>query len=123
MFRRVPDWPINSGPSEQRSDVNKSSSLSTTTDESLHSASLPAKQICLGICVENTLLYIRAFYRTAELVDRWDGGIIRTQTLFVIFDRIMVLLTLLLLNVYHPGRLLMTPVMTPLTSSNRTESE
>ncbi|KAI0361568.1 RTA1-like protein [Trametes cingulata] len=75
--------------------------------------------LAIALCVESACLYIRAIYRTVELADGWNGQVIQTQYLFVIFDGLMVFTTMALMNVFHPGRLSKPEIMSgalPLTS-------
>ncbi|KAI0364848.1 RTA1 like protein [Pilatotrama ljubarskyi] len=71
----------------------------------------PLMYLAIALCVESACLYIRAIYRTVELADGWDGQVIQTQYLFVIFDGVMVFTTMALINVFHPGRLLKSEIM------------
>ncbi|KAI8995672.1 RTA1 like protein-domain-containing protein [Trametes punicea] len=87
-------------------------------DSSLNSASFkrqplgkPMAHLAIGLCIAAALLYIRAIYRTVELADGWSGKVIQTQSLFIIFDGVMVFGTMLVLNICNPGRLLKTDVM------------
>ncbi|KAI0334093.1 RTA1-like protein [Cubamyces sp. BRFM 1775] len=68
----------------------------------------PMMRLSVGLCIGTALLYIRAIYRTVELADGWTGKVIRTQSLFIVFDGIMVFGTMLTLNICHPGQLLKT---------------
>ncbi|KAJ8453616.1 hypothetical protein ONZ51_g13500 [Trametes cubensis] len=69
----------------------------------------PMMRLAVGLCIGTALLYIRAIYRTVELADGWTGKVIQTQSLFIVFDGIMVFGTMLTLNICHPGQLLKTP--------------
>ncbi|KAI0639449.1 RTA1-like protein [Trametes polyzona] len=66
----------------------------------------PMKLLIVGLAIEVSLLYIRGIYRTVELADGWNGKIIETEWVFIVFDGIMVVATMLCLNIFHPGRLL-----------------
>ncbi|KAH9886267.1 RTA-like protein [Cubamyces lactineus] len=65
-----------------------------------------AKRLAIMLCLTTTLLGIRAIYRTVELSDGWNGKIIKTQWLFIVFDGVPVFGTMLILNILHPGSLL-----------------
>ncbi|EMD42086.1 hypothetical protein CERSUDRAFT_110633 [Gelatoporia subvermispora B] len=56
-----------------------------------------------GLTASTVFLFIRAVYRTAELADGWNGRIIETQVYFTVFDGLMVVLAMLIMNVTHPG--------------------
>ncbi|OJT04688.1 hypothetical protein TRAPUB_4482 [Trametes pubescens] len=71
----------------------------------------PLMYLAYALCIEAVLLYIRGVYRVVELADGWDGRVIQTQSLFFIFDAIPVFTTMALMNVFHPGRLLTTEVV------------
>ncbi|KAI0655831.1 RTA1-like protein [Cubamyces menziesii] len=70
------------------------------------SVQIAAKRLAIMLCVSTTLLGIRAIYRTIELSDGWNGKIIKTQWLFIVFDGVPVFSTMLMLNIFHPGSLL-----------------
>ncbi|KAI6145077.1 RTA1 like protein-domain-containing protein [Pisolithus tinctorius] len=54
-----------------------------------------------------TCLFIRAVYRTVELIDGWNGRIISTQLYFNVLDGGMVVLAIFTLNIFHPGFLIL----------------
>ncbi|CAK5272521.1 unnamed protein product, partial [Mycena citricolor] len=61
-------------------------------------------QIVVGALTFNTAcLFIRAIYRTVELLDGFGGPIISTQRYFNILDGCMIALAITTLNVVHPG--------------------
>ncbi|KAI0778233.1 RTA1 like protein [Trametes elegans] len=97
MFRRIKDKPL------KRVTGNGSSDDMTVFGKPLER---PMMLLAIGLCIETVLLYIRAVYRTIELADGWDGKVIQTEYLFIVFDGTMVFLTMATLNVFHPGRLL-----------------
>ncbi|KAI0827250.1 RTA1 like protein-domain-containing protein [Trametes gibbosa] len=68
-------------------------------------ASPQITQISVGVGLATALLYIRAVYRTVELADGLGGSVMKTQSLFVVLDAVMVLLAMFILNICHPGRL------------------
>jgi len=63
-------------------------------------------QILIGMIIATSLLFIRCIYRTAELLDGFRGPIQTNQTLFDVLDPTPILLGLVALNVFNPGRLL-----------------
>ncbi|THU85440.1 RTA1-domain-containing protein [Dendrothele bispora CBS 962.96] len=64
-------------------------------------------QLLLYALITNTsVLYIRAIYRTAELADGFQGKIITTEWLFIVFDALMVFLAMFIYNIFHVGRLM-----------------
>ncbi|TFK33316.1 RTA1 like protein-domain-containing protein [Crucibulum laeve] len=64
------------------------------------------KMMSIALVFSTCILFIRAIYRTAELIDGWNGVIITTQVYFNIFDGAMIVLAVYTLNFAHPGRLL-----------------
>ncbi|KAI0651899.1 RTA1 like protein-domain-containing protein [Trametes meyenii] len=108
LFRRFNDLPLGS----KHYPVSNSSQPFSTSGSSWTPVERPMVQLAVGLCVEAVFLYIRAIYRTVELADGWTGKIIQTQYLFFLFDGVMVILTMIALNVCHPGRLLNTQVTT-----------
>lgn len=64
----------------------------------------------IGLGIMTFFIFIRSVYRTIELIDGWDGVIISTQWYFNVFDGAMILLSMVTLNVFHPGLLLNEPV-------------
>ncbi|KAH9896934.1 RTA1 like protein-domain-containing protein [Cubamyces lactineus] len=66
-------------------------------------------RLAIALCIGTTFLYIRAIYRTVELADGWTGKVIQTQSLFIVFDGVMVFSTMLILNICHPGLILRAP--------------
>ena len=49
---------------------------------------------------------VRSVYRTIELVDGWNGRIIKNELYFNIMDGAMIVAAMFCLNELHPGRLL-----------------
>ena len=45
-------------------------------------------------------------YRTIELVDGWEGRIIKNELYFNVMDGAMIVASMYCLNVFHPGLLL-----------------
>ncbi|OSD03391.1 RTA1-domain-containing protein [Trametes coccinea BRFM310] len=62
--------------------------------------------LVLGLLMMTMFLVIRSVYRMIELIDGFDGEIIRTEIWFNIFDGAMVVCAIYTLNVLHPGWLL-----------------
>ncbi|KAJ9114918.1 hypothetical protein QFC20_001291 [Naganishia adeliensis] len=61
-------------------------------------------RILLWACAASTLLiFIRSVYRSIELLDGWEGAIMKKQTLFDLLDGMLMLLSVLLFNIVHPG--------------------
>jgi len=65
-----------------------------------------SKQMVLGIGLSSLAMFIRGIYRTIELADGWNGRIISVERYFIALDGSMIVLSLLALNIFHPGRLL-----------------
>lgn len=63
-------------------------------------------QMIFAVCFGSLCMFIRGVYRTIELTGGWTGSVISNQSLFIGFDATMILLTLLILNIFHPSRLL-----------------
>jgi hypothetical protein len=92
---------------------SKHSPIASRSDKESNSDS-----IVRGICTEKikhmayalafmtTCLFIRAIYRTIELVDGWTGRIISTELYFNVLDGAMIVLAIYTINLAHPGRLL-----------------
>jgi len=57
----------------------------------------------LGLAFNALVLFIRAIYRTIELVDGWNGRIINTEIYFNVLDGAMVVLAIYTFNFIHPG--------------------
>ncbi|KAI0335223.1 RTA1 like protein, partial [Cubamyces sp. BRFM 1775] len=57
-----------------------------------------------SVCQRST--HPMGIYRTVELADGWNGKVIKTQSLFIIFDGVMVFGAMFVLNVCHLGILL-----------------
>jgi len=64
------------------------------------------KTMLSGLAISSVLIYIRSMYRVVELADGWSGTIITTEWYFNVFDGAMIVLAIICLNVFHPGRLL-----------------
>ena len=45
-------------------------------------------------------------YRTIELVDGWEGRIIKNELYFNVMDGAMIVASMYCLNIFHPGQLL-----------------
>ncbi|TEB27776.1 RTA1-like protein [Coprinellus micaceus] len=52
------------------------------------------------------ILFVRAIYRTIELAGGWEGPVIKIQSLFLIFDPLMIVLAMGTLNIIHPWKYL-----------------
>ncbi|KAF9035021.1 hypothetical protein BDZ89DRAFT_1062273 [Hymenopellis radicata] len=61
-----------------------------------------------AVVFSTVLLFIRAVYRTIELVDGWAGRIIETEVYFNVLDGAMVIVAIYTVNILHPGLLLRT---------------
>ncbi|CCM04586.1 uncharacterized protein FIBRA_06767 [Fibroporia radiculosa] len=83
-------------------------------DRPIHAWSTPTlygldknmKQMLFALAFSSLCIYTRSWYRTIELADGWNGTIIHTQRYFVIMDAMMIVFAMLIMNVFHPGRLL-----------------
>ncbi|KAF9645570.1 RTA1-domain-containing protein [Thelephora ganbajun] len=64
------------------------------------------KQMIFGVSFSSLCMFIRGVYRTIELTDGWGGKIISNELLFIGFDGSMIILSMAVLNVFHPGRLM-----------------
>ncbi|KAF8990477.1 RTA1-domain-containing protein [Cyathus striatus] len=71
-----------------------------------------------GLAFSTTCLFIRAVYRTAELVNGWSGRIISTEVYFNVLDGAMVILAIYTLNFAHPGFLLRGSGFNKLSNEN-----
>jgi len=60
----------------------------------------------LGVGLSTLCMFIRGIYRTIELSNGWGGRIISTESYFIALDGSMIVLSMLALSVFHPGRLL-----------------
>jgi len=54
----------------------------------------------------------RSIYRTIELADGWNGRIITTEWYFNVFDATPIVLAMVAINIFHPGRLISPPSAT-----------
>ncbi|KAI0651906.1 RTA1 like protein [Trametes meyenii] len=98
LIRRLRNKPL------RKSVANNSvDTLYDVSEES--SIEKPMLYLAIGLCAETLFLYIRGVYRVIELADGWHGKVIQTQSLFIVFDGVMVLVTMLCLNLFHPGQL------------------
>lgn len=50
------------------------------------------------------MLQSRSIYRTIELVDGWNGRIIKNELYFNVMDGAMIIASMYCLNVLHPGQ-------------------
>ncbi|KAI0361569.1 RTA1-domain-containing protein [Trametes cingulata] len=66
----------------------------------------PMKMLIAGICLATGFIYIRSVYRIIEFINGFDGPIAHNQTLFELFDGMLVTLAMYTLNFMHPGQLL-----------------
>ncbi|KAI0375047.1 RTA1 like protein [Pilatotrama ljubarskyi] len=107
LFRRTHDKPITPSVVDAEASTDKFM-LSSREGSPIPK---PLMHLAVALCVETACLYIRAIYRTVELAGGWNGQVIRTQYLFIIFDGVMVLTTMALLNIVHPGRLSQPEIM------------
>ncbi|KIY63703.1 RTA1-like protein [Cylindrobasidium torrendii FP15055 ss-10] len=60
----------------------------------------------LGLLFSTVCMFIRAVYRTIELVDGWTGRIITTEVYFNVLDGAMITLAIFTSVFLHPGMLL-----------------
>jgi len=80
-------------------------------EDTLNNGTLPVldsrtKQMIFGVGLSTLAMFIRGIYRTIELANGWGGRIISTESYFIALDGAMILLSMLALCVFHPGRLL-----------------
>jgi len=64
------------------------------------------KQLVFGVILSSVAMFIRGIYRTIELSDGLNGRIISIERYFIALDGAMIVLSMLALNIFHPGRLL-----------------
>ncbi|KAF8990763.1 RTA1 like protein-domain-containing protein [Cyathus striatus] len=76
-----------------------------------------------GLAFSTMALFIRAVYRTAELINGWSGRIISTEVYFNVLDGAMVILAIYTLNLTHPGFLLRPSGLDKLSNESVTASE
>ena len=65
---------------------------------------------CIGLIISVVCLYIRAIYRTVELAQGWTGYLITHEIYFFILDGTMMIITVGVFNICHPGYLLRKPL-------------
>jgi hypothetical protein len=53
-----------------------------------------------------TLIFIRSIYRLIEFKQGNDGPLVTHEVYFLVFDSLMISLSVLIFNVFHPGRIL-----------------
>ncbi|KZT70111.1 RTA1 like protein, partial [Daedalea quercina L-15889] len=76
------------------------------TVKTAHALDAKTKQMLGALAFSSLCIYVRSWYRTAELADGWQGHIIHTQRYFVIMDALMIVFAMWIMNICHPGRLL-----------------
>ncbi|CCM04576.1 uncharacterized protein FIBRA_06757 [Fibroporia radiculosa] len=64
------------------------------------------KQMLAALVFSSLCIYLRSWYRTIELAGGWNGYVIHTQRYFVVMDAMMITFAMVVMNVFHPGRLL-----------------
>ncbi|QRW20637.1 RTA1-like protein [Rhizoctonia solani] len=57
----------------------------------------------VGLIIATIFIIIRSIYRTIELTDGWNGGIISTEKWFNWFDGAPIVVAMFTFNVFHPG--------------------
>ncbi|KAF8459996.1 RTA1 like protein-domain-containing protein [Kalaharituber pfeilii] len=57
----------------------------------------------VALSVSTICIFIRSIFRVVELAEGWDGALMANQTLFFILEGVMVAVSVLVLNVFHPG--------------------
>jgi len=84
------------------------------------------RQMVFGVGFSSLCIFIRGIYRTVELTEGWSGAIISNQRLFIGLDGTMILLSMVFLNIFHPGRLMLEEAnrhtIEPLSNVNRTDA-
>ena len=55
-----------------------------------------------ALALATLCIFIRSTYRVAELGEGWEGALIKTQSLFIGLEGVMVIIACLVLNAFHP---------------------
>ena len=66
----------------------------------------PVKYLLGAMFLSIVVIYIRSIYRVIELSQGWSGYVITHEIYFVILDGIMMVISVGVFNIFHPGWLL-----------------
>ncbi|PGH29064.1 hypothetical protein GX50_08196 [[Emmonsia] crescens] len=58
----------------------------------------------VALSLATLFIFIRCVYRIAELSGGWDGPLLKDEPLFFALEGVMIVLAVLVLNAFHPGR-------------------
>ncbi|CCM03194.1 uncharacterized protein FIBRA_05318 [Fibroporia radiculosa] len=83
--------------------------LASPTSPAIYGLDRNIWQILSALIFSNLCVHVRLWYRIIELSDNSTGYLSRTQRYFVIMDALMIILAMLTVNLFHPGRLLARP--------------
>lgn len=61
------------------------------------------RRMLQAMAIMTILIIIRTIYRLIEFKDGFHGKVISTQWLFNVFDGVMIVLAMFILNIFHPG--------------------
>ncbi|KAH9977096.1 hypothetical protein BGW80DRAFT_1543183 [Lactifluus volemus] len=70
---------------------------------------IPLKRMLYAMSVMTGFIFLRITYRTAEVLDGFQGKVSSNQSLFIVFDATMITLAMVTLNIFYPGDLLQNP--------------
>lgn len=57
----------------------------------------------IALSISTLGIFVRCVYRVAELSDGWNGPLISNETLFIVLEGVMIVISVLVLNAFHPG--------------------
>ncbi|KAK2813271.1 hypothetical protein FQN49_008310 [Arthroderma sp. PD_2] len=67
-------------------------------------ASSQFKFFLMALAVSTLCIYVRSIYRIAELSEGWDGPLLSNEGLFIGMESVLVIISVLVLNAFHPSR-------------------
>lgn len=80
-----------------------STSISDNSRTSLRS-SAKFKGFLVALTLATGCIFTRSIYRVIELAQGWHGDLIANQRYFIVLEGVMVIIAVVALNVFHPGR-------------------
>ena len=57
----------------------------------------------IALSISTLGIFTRCVFRVAELSDGWDGSLLSNESLFIALEGVMIVISVLVLNLFHPG--------------------
>lgn len=86
------------------------------------SLTVPWERHLLVLYVASALIMVRSVFRIAEYVMGWDGFLLNHEVFLYIFDAVLMFITMVLFNFWHPSEIIGRDVLAAVGTLGSTDS-